>query len=311
MLKRTNRVLVIGVLSMAAGAFDLTAEQVQPKDLRDAVERQQLPSPPGDPNWRKPPTGVAAAAAGDTAGVLFNWRWYMGMLRSTQEVESVATFELRKSTGTIVVDGQPCRLMNYRASLNYQVSGMRAHYTCTLPNGQVRERIEVVSGQNLGNERFAWDEDVVGAELVAGRGKATQRSDALPERLIRLWSSPQGAVKAAHAGGKATRVAVEAGKPVVTFPIPGVPGATAKAVLNSQNQAERVEVRSGQTVTEFMYDKYDDYNPADDKVYAFFPGRIVEKRNGATVLDLNIVETHTGNMYVIMPVPKRLRASNR
>jgi hypothetical protein len=34
------------------------------------------------------------------------------------------------------------------------------------------------------------------------------------------------------------------------------------------------------------------------------PGHIVEKRDGVTILDLTIVETETGNLYVVMPVPE-------
>jgi hypothetical protein len=295
-----------GMLALVHGASSPLAAQSQPKDLDAVVEQQMLKAPPGDPAWRKPPTGLEAAEAGDVAGVIFNWRWYMGMLRSNQEIESIASLELRKSTGTVYIDGQPCTLKNYRASINYQVNGMRTHYSCTLPNGQSRERLEVVSGQNVPSA-FAWDEDVIGAGLIPGRGTATPKPDALSERLIRLWSGPQGAVKAAHMGGTLTKVTAERGKPVVTFPIPGVQGAIAKATLNGQNQAERVEVRHGTVVTEFTYDKYADYNPEDDKVDGFFPGRIVEKRNGTTVLDLNVVETHVGNMYVVMPVPPSIR----
>ena len=90
---------------------------------------------------------------------------------------------------------------------------------------------------------------------------------AVEERMIRLWASPQGALKAAMAGaaptgrdgaptparfsrtvsttaGK-TSVAWEGGKPVVTFPIPGVPGATATATLDAKYMAERVVVTGG------------------------------------------------------------------
>src|SRR5881396_2356279 len=102
---------------------------------------------------RVPPASPAAAASGDVKSVLFNWMWYMGMLRGVQEIDAVATLELQ-ATGTIQVQGQPCRLTNYRASVNYQVSGMRVQYTCTLPNGQSRKTIEVVSGT------FAWEEDM-------------------------------------------------------------------------------------------------------------------------------------------------------
>src|SRR5437870_8939198 len=244
-----------------------------------------------------------AAAAGDRKSVLFNWMWYTGMLRGVQEVDAVATLELQGSGTTIQVQGQPCKLTNYRASINYQVSGMRVQYTCTLPNGQSRKAIEVVSGA------FAWDEDVVGAGLVAGRGTATPNRAALNERLIRLWSSPQGAPKAAAAGGDNTKVAIEDGKPIVTFPIPGVPGTIAKATLNAENQAEYVQTKLGNVVTEFIYEKYDDYNPPDDKVYGYFPGHIVEKRNGVTVLDLTITQTDVGNLYVAVPVPESVRTA--
>src|SRR5262249_8091286 len=174
-----------------------------------------------------------------------------------------------QATGTIQIQGLACKIASYRASINYQASGMRVQYSCTLPNGQTRKGIEVVSGA------FAWDEDVLGAGLEPGRGTATPNRAALSERLIRLWSSPQGAPKAAAAGGENTRVTIEDGKPVVMYLIPGVEGAVAKATLNAENQAERIQTTVGNVVTEFLYEKYDDYNPADDKVFGYFPGHIV------------------------------------
>ena len=249
-----------------------------------------------------PPPTPKAAAAGDRKSVIFNWLWYMGMLRGIQEVDAVATLELQ-GAGTIQVQGQPCKVSNYRASINYQISGMRVQHTCALPNGQSRKGIEVVSGA------FAWDEDIVGAGLVPGRGTPAPNRNALNERLIRLWSSPQGAPKAAAAGGENTKVAIEDGKPVVTFPIPGVPGAIAKATLNAENQAEYVQTKLGNVVTEFIYEKYEDYNPADDKVYGYLPGHIVEKRNGVTVLDLTVTQTDVGNLYVVVPIPESVRTA--
>ena len=50
------------------------------------------------------------------------------------------------------------------------------------------------------NGHYAWDEDIPGAEIVAGKGNATPMPDAVDERLIRLWASPQGAPKAAIKG---------------------------------------------------------------------------------------------------------------
>ena len=255
------------------------------------------------------PLGVKSARDNKTAADL--WMWHMGMLRGVWEIDGVASLEIQRSTGTIRVGGQPCALTNYRASINYQTAGMRTQYTCMTADGQTHKAIEVVSGQ------FAWDEDIVGAELVPGKGKATPNRAALNERLIRLWSGPQGAPKAAVAAGANTKVTVEGGKPVLTYPIPGVPGAMAKATLNAgtgdgpcaKNCAERIEVRQGSVLTEFIYSNYEDYNERDNKVDAFFPGHIVEKRDGVTILDLTIVETETGNLYVVMPVPESVRKS--
>ena len=237
------------------------------------------------------------------------WLWHMGMLRGEYEVDGVATLEIQKSTGSVSVGGQPCTLVNYRASINYQVSGMRVQYTCTRADGQTVKAVEVVSGD------FAWDEDIAGAELVPGKGTATPRPTARDERLIRLWSGPQGAPKAAVAAGANTKVTTVGGKTVLTYPIPGVPGATATATLLAgsgngpcaKNCAERIEVRQGDVVTEFLYTEYEDYNEPLNKIKAFFPGHIVEKRNGATILDLRIAETETGNLYVVMPVPASVR----
>ena len=139
------------------------------------------------------PAGVTSHRDNKTAAE--QWLWHMGMLRGVYEIDGVATLELEKSSGTVRVAGQPCTLTNYRASVSYQVPGMRVQYTCTRGDGQQYKGIEVVSGQ------FAWDEDIPGAELVPGKGKATSKPELLNERQIRLWSSPQGAPKAAAAAG--------------------------------------------------------------------------------------------------------------
>ena len=274
--------------------------------------------PPG------PPPYTPAADAKDLKSVLFNWTWHMGMLRGVEEHELTVSLEYQ-GNGTIQVNGQPCTLTKYRSSTNYQTPGQRIQYTCTRPNGQTVSNIEVVSGA------FAWNEDRPGAELVAGEGKATPMPRAVQERLIRVWASPQGAAKAALAGagvdllamnrnpggllqdGQAkigsTSVAWEGSKPVVTFPIPGVPGATATATLDNRFMAERVVVTQGSTTTEFTYGNYDDWNNPLNKIESYYAGKIVERRNGAVVRDLTTTETETGSVYVVMPVPKSVGTS--
>jgi len=271
----------------------------------------------GGPPYRPAPD------AKDLRAVLFNWTWYMGMLRGVDEHELVASLEYQ-GKGTMQADGQPCALTSYRVSTNYQTSGQRVQYECTRVNGQKVKNVEVVSGL------YSWNEDVPGAEIIAGKGKATPMAVAVQERLIRLWASPQGAPKAALAAvtnppimgpnpgqlvpdavttaGK-TSVTWEGGKPVVTYPIPGVPGATATATLDAKYMAERVVVKNGATTTEFTYSDYQDWNNPLNKIDALYAGKMTEKRNGVVVRDLATTETETGQMYVVMPVPASVRAA--
>jgi len=264
--------------------------------------------------------------AKDLKSVLFNWTWRMGMLRSGAEAELIKTLDYHAEGGTIQVDGQPCTLTKYRVQANYQVPGWRTQIECTRANGQKYSNVETVSGD------FAWDEDIPGAELVAGKGKATPKQAALQERLIRLWASPHGAVKAAVAGAAGVppsqsfgqnpavlldRQAAAGAKPVttltwqgekavLTFPIPGVAGATATATLDNY-LPERVVVTQGTNKTEFVYGGFADFNNPLFKIEALYAGTIVERRNGTVVRDLKSKLTEIGQVYVVMPVPDSVR----
>src|SRR5690606_8927617 len=130
----------------------------------------------------------------------FNWVWHMGMLRGQAENELIGTLEYR-AEGTIQVEGQPCRLTKYRISANYQIPGYRTQIECTRPNGQTYANIETMSGD------YAWDEDIPGAEIIAGQGTAKPRPETLLERRIRLWASPHGAPKAAIAAAAGVSLA--------------------------------------------------------------------------------------------------------
>jgi hypothetical protein len=264
-----------------------------------------------------------AADAKDLKSVLFNWTRNMGMLKGHDERDMVATLEYQ-GTGTIQVDGQPCKLTKYRESINYQTFSERIQYACTRANGQPYSNIEVVSGL------YAWDEDTPGAQIGPTKGKVTAKPAAVQERLIRLLASPQGAPKAAIAATtdtfwlganpgtlfadgltKAGKTSVEwqDGKPVVTFPLPGVPGATAKATLDSKFMTERVVVSQGKNTTEFTFGDYQDWNNPLNKIDVFYAGKMVERHNGAIVRDLTTTQTETGNVYVVAPVPATVQAA--
>ncbi len=264
-----------------------------------------------------------AADAKDLKAVLFKWMWSMGMLKGHDERDMVATLEYQ-GKGAIQVDGQPCTLTKYRASTNYQTFSQRISYTCTRPNGETFSNIEVVSGL------YAWNEDTPGALIDGTKGKATPTPETVEDRLVRIWASPQGAPKAAVAGttdifwlganpgtlfadgvataGK-TSVSWENGKPVVTFPLPGVPGATATATLDADYRAERVVVKHGSMTTEFTYGDYQDWNNPLNKIGVLYAGKMVERRNGAAVRDLTTNVTETGDVYVVAPVPASVKAA--
>jgi hypothetical protein len=265
--------------------------------------------------------------AKDLKTVLYNWTWHMGMLRSDAESELIKTLDYNAEGGTIQVDGQPCTLTKYRIQYNYQIPGSRTQIQCTRANGQKYSNVETMNGD------FAWDEDIPGAELVAGKGKATPKPATLEERRIRMWASPQGAPKAAvagaaglpvnesfgqnpaalldkqtAAGAKATTTLTWQGeKAVLTFPIPGVPGAVATATLDSAYLPERVVVKSGANTTEFVYTNFQDFNNPLFKIEALYPASMVERRNGTVVRSINAKVTEVGQVYVIMPVPDSVR----
>ncbi|HTM02452.1 MAG TPA: hypothetical protein VL173_03035, partial [Vicinamibacterales bacterium] len=107
-----------------------------------------------------------APGAKDLKSVLFNWAWYTGMLRSSEEYDVLMSLDYQ-GKGTMQVGGQPCNVTLYRSDISYQTSGERIRITGTRPGGQSCNTIEVVSGA------YAWNEDIQGAELVPGKGKAT------------------------------------------------------------------------------------------------------------------------------------------
>ena len=273
------------------------------------------------------------ADAKDLKSVLFNWPWHMGMLRGLEEHELQVSLQYR-AEGTIQVNGRACALVpfkegsregelgtaGYRYDASYQQPGYRTEIKCALPNGQTYSNIEVVSG------KYAWDEDTRGAGLEPGKGTAKPMPNAVAERLIRLWASPQGAPKAALAGagiplrkvwrnpgelleaGTAkigeTSVVWEGSTPIITFPIPGVEGAKAVAELDERFMTKSVRVTYGRDTYEFTYSDYNDYNNELNRVEVLMAGKMTESKNGKVTRELTTKQTETGSVYVVLPVPK-------
>ena len=239
------------------------------------------------------------------------------------------------------MNGQPCTLTKYHLQANYQIPGYRIEIACTRANKQTYTVVENMSGD------YAWDDDIPGAELVAGKGKSTPRQDTLVERRIRLWASPHGAPKAAlaaaagmhplqsfgqnpatlldrqaAAGVKGTttltwevekvteKVGGKAVEKAVTFPVPDVPGATATATLVNY-LPERVVVTNGKDKTEFVYGKWADFNNPLFKIEALIPTTTVERKNGAAARNVTSKVTEIGQIYVIVPVPDSIQKAGK
>ena len=264
------------------------------------------------------PAGMPPAEpAKDAESALYKAADAIGMLRGPQERDGIVTFEYW-ATGTVESGGKPCQIKEYRASVRYPapdrretastpVPGMRVDFTCTGGSRQV----QVVAGE------FAWNETTPGVG-------ATPTPQAVQDRLLQVWTLPQGLIKAARLAGPNAKFAMEGGKPTVTFPLPApLQAATAKITLDPANflfhtmptgvrryfshRIERVDVQFNNAKTVVTYADYSDWNDADYRSDALTPKRIVQERNGIRVADLTISRTQTYNPYVVMPVPENVR----
>jgi hypothetical protein len=106
-----------------------------------------------------------------------------------------------------------------------------------------------------------------------------------------------------------TSVAWVGNKPVLTFPIPGVPAATATATLDAKFMAESVVVKNGANTYEFTYSGYKDWNNPLNPAEALYAGKMTEKKHGAVVRDITTTLTETAQMYVVIPVPASVKAA--
>jgi hypothetical protein len=241
-----------------------------------------------------PPAGRSSGQPGQARGqvtdpkrVIFEMQDSLGMLRGLQQQDSIRRLEYWGTTGAVAVQGRLVPMEKFRVSINYAVPGLRLD----LAYGGKREIRVVADG-------YAWNEDTPG-------GRATPMPGAAGERLLDLWLTPIGLAKAAAASAD-TRVTIENGATVLTFPAAGT---TAKVTLNAMFLPERVQAQAGASAIDVSYSDYADLNDVA-KADVFLPRRTVQKRDGAAVLELTAETSNTNNPYVIMPVPDNVKASS-
>jgi hypothetical protein len=244
----------------------------------------------------------------DIKGVLFQLADSMGMLRGMQQEDSILTLE-QWAKGTMTVGQQRFDVPEYRLSINYGVPGMRVDLRRQAADGQAQRQIEVVSGA------AAWNETDRGKGITPARDRAK-------ERLVQLWTTPMGIVKAARAAGGRATLKPAGATTILSFPLPA-PADDVTVTATLQHDASLVKshatalknlvgtyiVRvqtSGPVVTDTTYAEYGDWNWDDYKADIMLPRRITRKR-GDTTLELMTVNTNTYNPYVIMPVPENVK----
>ena len=235
--------------------------------------------------------GDALKAASDTLGV--------ATLKTLQFAGWGATFSIGRNY--FPNDPWPrVYLRNYSALVDYDTAAMRVELQremgAVMPLGGggpftgEQRQIQVVSGSD------AWN-------VPAGGGAARPQPGAAIERMLALWATPHGFVKAAIANNATMRRA--RGGTEVSFAIGGK--YTMTGVINARNQVERVQTwidqpLVGDLLVETVYSVYRDFNGT------LFPSRIVQSKGGHPTLEVAVVSVQP-NAAASIAVPESVRGA--
>jgi glyoxylase-like metal-dependent hydrolase (beta-lactamase superfamily II) len=194
---------------------------------------------------------------------------------------------------------------NYTAIANFDTGAMRVELTRemgpVMPRGGgapffgEQRAIQVVGGN------YAWN--VPPPAPNAPAGNAAPQPGAQLERMLALWATPQGFVKAAMANNATTRAA--RGGTEVSFMVGGKYKMT--GTINGQGQVEKVQTWIdhpivGDMLVETTYSGYKDFGGV------MFPSRILQTQDGYPSLDLTISAV-TANPAFDAPVPDNVRSA--
>jgi glyoxylase-like metal-dependent hydrolase (beta-lactamase superfamily II) len=198
----------------------------------------------------------------------------------------------------------PVPVKNYTALINYDTGSMRVELLRemgpVMPRGGgapffgEQRQVQVVSGN------YAWN--VPPAAGNAPPPPAQANPDAQLERMLALWSTPQGFVKAAMANKATTKNA--SGGTEVSFTVDGKYKMT--GIINAKGQVDKVTTWIDQPIVGDMpvvttYTGYKDFGGV------MFPSRLVQTQDGFPSLDINISAV-TANPAVNIDVPQNVRS---
>jgi glyoxylase-like metal-dependent hydrolase (beta-lactamase superfamily II) len=211
---------------------------------------------------------------------------------------------------------------NYTAVVNYEQASMRVDLVremgAAMPRGGgapftgEQRQTQIVSGN------FAWNQVAAPPPAPLERGRVSVAEIAtitgtgiLPappvnqpnaaaqvERMLMVWTTPQGFVRAATANNATTKGGRN-NTTDVAFSLPS--GQKMSGVINAQGQVEKVQTWVynpivGDMLVETTYSGYKDFGGV------MFPSKLVQTQDGCPTLDLTI-ETVTANPMVNLAVP--------
>ncbi len=190
---------------------------------------------------------------------------------------------------------------SYTASINYDTGSMRLELIRemgpVMPRGGgapffgEQRQTQLVSGD------YAWN-----VPPAPAGAPAAAAPDSQPERMLALWSTPQGFVKAAMANKAMVRAARGASE--VSFSVGGKYKLT--GIINQQGHVEKVQTWFDQPIVgdmlvETAYTGYKDFGGV------MFPSRIQQTQDGFPSLDLAITKV-VANPAVDIAVPDNVKS---
>ncbi len=167
-------------------------------------------------------------------------------------------------------------LKSYTRVINYETASSREEVVRTpvTPPGAEQRQVLLVSGAH------AWN--------MAGNN-AIPAPTALEERLLQLWVTPHGLLKAASAGNATAKSRTIDGKKVTLLSFAAHGRFKVNGTINDQNLVEKVETWIanpvlGDMLIETTYSNYQDYSGVK------FPTKIVQNQGGFPALELDVTE---------------------
>ncbi len=265
----------------------------------------------------------AVAPSAQQAGALQTAATTLGTanIRTLQFTASGANFSLGQNY-TATEAWPRVTVKSYTAQLNYDQASMRVDLVremgTVMPRGGgapftgEQRQTQIVSGN------FAWNQVPAPPPAPPERGRLTVQEIAritgtqvLPpppvnqpaaanqvERMLLVWTTPQGFVRAAQANNATTK-AGKNGATDVSFTLPS--GQKMAGTINAQGQVEKVQTWIyhtivGDMLVETTFSGYRDFGGV------MFPAKLVQTQDGFATLDLDITAV-TANPMVNLPVP--------